>query len=290
MLQEMTESGKVVRFRRNVVAPDGSEHEQEVVRVGVFDLVSGGRFLRYLSETGQVMTLPRQPARRYQEMARALQAAHGGVVPMAVDPSRGAILDVLVQMPTLEERVEQGREVGYLIIGLGLFGLLLALYRLLALGLISLRVRAQLKHPDRPRRDNPLGRVLLAWQASSQADPEVLERRIDEAVVKEVPRLQRGLSILRILAVMAPLLGLLGTVTGMIQTFQSITLFGTGDPKLMAGGISQALVTTVLGLVVAIPLIFLHALAASRSRALVQLLEEQSAGIIARQVERKRQT
>jgi biopolymer transport protein ExbB len=290
MLQEMTESGKVVRFQRNVVAPDGSEHEQEVVRVGVFDLVSGGRFLRYLSETGQVMTLPRQPARRYQEMARALQAAHGGVVPMAVDPSRGAILDVLVQMPTLEERVEQGREVGYLIIGLGLFGLLLALYRLLALGLISLRVRAQLKHPDQPRRDNPLGRVLLAWQASSQADPEVLERRIDEAVVKEVPRLQRGLSILRILAVMAPLLGLLGTVTGMIQTFQSITLFGTGDPKLMAGGISQALVTTVLGLVVAIPLIFLHALAASRSRALVQLLEEQSAGIIARQVERKRQT
>ncbi len=289
MLHEMTESGKVVRFDDAVVEPDGSERRQEVVRVGVFDVVSGGRFLRYLPETDQLLVLPRQPARRYTEMARALQEAREGMVPMAVDPSRGAILQVLVQMPTLKERVEQGRTVGYVILGLGAFGLLLAFYRLLALGITSLRVRAQLARPDEPRPGNPLGRVLLAWKAHGDSDPEALERHIDEAVLKEVPRLQRGLSIIKILAVMAPLLGLLGTVTGMIETFQSITLFGTGDPKLMAGGISQALVTTVLGLVTAIPLIFLHALVASRSRALVQILEEQSAGIIARQVERRRE-
>ena len=286
MLEQMTESGKVVRFQRAVVGADGRERRQEVVRVGVFDLVSEGKFLRFLPETGQVMVLPRQPARRYTEMARALQEAKSGVHPMAVDPSRGAILDVLVQMPTLEERIEQGRLVGYLIIALGGFGLLLALYRMVALGRVSWQVRRQLRHPERPDGKNPLGRVLLAWSAHPDNDLETLERRIDEAIVKEVPRLQRGLSILKILAVMAPLLGLLGTVTGMIQTFQSITLFGTGDPRLMAGGISQALVTTVLGLVTAIPLIFLHALLASRSRALVQVLEEQSAGIIARQAER----
>ncbi len=286
MLHEMTESGKVVRYEDAVVAADGTETRREVVRVGVFDAVTDGRFLRYLPETGQLLVLPRQPARRYREMAKALQAARRGRVPMAVDPSRGAILNVLVQMPTLEERIEQGRTVGYLIIGLALFGLLLALYRLLSLGWVSRRVKAQLASPQAPRDDNPLGRVLLAWQENRNVDLETLERKIDEAVVKEVPRLQRGLSIIKILAVMAPLLGLLGTVTGMIQTFQSITLFGTGDPKLMAGGISQALVTTVLGLSAAIPLTFLHSLAAGRSRALVQILEEQSAGVVARQAER----
>ncbi len=289
MLHEMAESGKVVRFEDEVVEADGSEKRQPVVRVGVFDAVAGGRFLRYLPETDQLLVLPRQPPRRYVEMARALEAARTGWVPMAVDPSRGAILQVLVQTPTLEERIEQGRVVGYLILGLAAFGLLLALYRLLALWIVSWRVKAQLKHPESPRKGNPLGRVLLAWRANSEADLETLERKIDEAVVKEVPRLQRGLSIIKILAVMAPLLGLLGTVTGMIQTFQSITLFGTGDPKLMAGGISQALVTTVLGLAAAIPLTLLHALVAGRSRALVQILEEQSAGIVARQAERLHQ-
>ncbi|HIE53574.1 MAG TPA: MotA/TolQ/ExbB proton channel family protein, partial [Chromatiaceae bacterium] len=184
-----------------------------------------------------------------------------------------------------KERIEQGKEVGYLIIGLAIFGFLMAVYRFVALGVTSMKVRAQLKRADQPKKNNPLGRVLLAWKENQEADLDTLERKIDEAVVKEVPRLQRGLSIIKILAVIAPLLGLLGTVTGMIQTFQSITLFGTGDPKLMAGGISQALITTVLGLMAAIPLTFLHALVASSSRSLVQVLEEQSAGIIARQAE-----
>lgn len=286
MQHEMTESGKVVKYTDAVVAVDGTEKQQEVVRVGVFNAVSDGKFLRYLPETDQLIVLPRQPARRFTEMAANLQQATSGMVPMAVDPSRGSILALLVQAPTLKERIEQGKEVGYIIIGLAAFGFLIALYRLLALGITGLKVRAQLKNPDQPKKSNPLGRVLLTWKENRCADLETLERKIDEAVVKEVPRLQRGLSIIKILAVIAPLLGLLGTVTGMIQTFQSITLFGTGDPKLMAGGISQALITTVLGLIAAIPLTFLHAWVSSRSRSLVQVLEEQSAGIIARQAEK----
>lgn len=286
MQHEMTESGKVVRYKDQVVAVDGTESEQEVVRVGVFNTVSEGRFLRYLSETDQLIVLPRQPAPRYTRMAAGLQKASDGMTAMAVDPSRGSILNLLVQAPDLKERVEQGKEVGYIIIGLAVFGFLLALYRILALGVTSMKVRSQLKRPDEPSAKNPLGRVLLAWFDNRKADLETLERKIDEAVVKEVPKLQRGLSIIKILAVIAPLLGLLGTVTGMIQTFQSITLFGTGDPKLMAGGISQALITTVLGLMAAIPLTFLHALVAGRSRSLVQVLEEQSAGIIARHAEK----
>ncbi len=286
MQHEMTESGKVVKYTDAVVAVDGTEKQQEVVRIGVFNAVSNGRFLRYLSETDQLIVLPRQPAKRFTEMAANLQKATSGMVPMAVDPSRGSILNLLVQAPNLEERIEQGKEVGYIIIGLAIFGFLIALYRLVALGITGLKVRSQLKHPDQPRKNNPLGRVLLTWKENQDADLETLERKIDEAIVKEVPRLQRGLSIIKILAVIAPLLGLLGTVTGMIQTFQSITLFGTGDPKLMAGSISQALITTVLGLIAAIPLTFLHAWVSSRSKTLVQVLEEQSAGIIARQAER----
>jgi len=285
MLHEMTESGKVVKYADSVVTADGTRHQREVVRVGVFNSVSNGEFLRYLPETDQLIVLPRQPARRFTDMARNLQKAEGGMVPIAVDPSRGSILNLLVQAPNLKERIEQGKEVGYLIIGLAIFGFLMAIYRFVALGVTSMKVRAQLKRADQPKKNNPLGRVLLAWKENQEADLDTLERKIDEAVVKEVPRLQRGLSIIKILAVIAPLLGLLGTVTGMIQTFQSITLFGTGDPKLMAGGISQALITTVLGLMAAIPLTFLHALVASSSRSLVQVLEEQSAGIIARQAE-----
>lgn len=286
MQHEMTESGKVVRYQDSVVAVDGTESKQEVVRVGVFNSVSDGKFLRYLPETDQLIVLPRQPARRFTEMAANLQKATSGIVPMAVDPSRGSILSLLVQAPDLKERVAQGKEVGYIIIGLAAFGFLLALYRLIALSVVSMKVRSQLKHADAPKKNNPLGRVLLSWFDNQDADLETLERKVDEAVVKEVPKLQRGLSILKILAVIAPLLGLLGTVTGMIQTFQSITLFGTGDPKLMAGGISQALITTVLGLMAAIPLTFLHAIVSASSKALVQVLEEQSAGIIARHAEK----
>ena len=286
MQHEMSESGKVVKYKDAVVAVDGTESQQEVVRVGVFNAVSNGKFLRYLTETDQLIILPRQPAARFTRLAKGLQEATSGIVPMAVDPSRGSILNLLVQAPDLKERVAQGKEVGYIIIGLAIFGFLLALYRFIALGITSLKVRSQLKHADTPKKNNPLGRVLLSWYDNKDADLETLERKVDEAVIKEVPKLQRGLSILKILAVIAPLLGLLGTVTGMIQTFQSITLFGTGDPKLMAGGISQALITTVLGLMAAIPLTFLHALVSARSKALVQVLEEQSAGIIARHAEK----
>jgi biopolymer transport protein ExbB len=118
-------------------------------------------------------------------------------------------------------------------------------------------------------------------------DVETLELKLDEAILKNTPALERFLTMIKVLAVVAPLLGLLGTVTGMINTFQAITLFGTGDPKLMANGISQALVTTMEGLWVAIPLTFLHALVASRSRSIINTLEEQAAGIVAVHAEKQ---
>jgi len=112
-------------------------------------------------------------------------------------------------------------------------------------------------------------------------DPETLELKMAEGVMRETPKLESGLTLLKIIAAVAPLMGLLGTVTGMIITFQAITIFGAGDPKAMAGGISSALVTTVLGLLVAIPTVLLHTLVNGRAQRVIHLLTEQATGIIA---------
>jgi len=281
LLEEMAESGKVVRFDAEVIGAEGRASTQEVVRVGVFNVISGDEFLQYIPESTSLQVLARQPAGRFRSLAAGLSAATSGAVPMAVDPSRGAILGLLIQAPSLVERIQQGGLVGYVIIVLGILGVLVAVERMFSLARASRGIRAQLKS-DRADSGNALGRILAVYEGNRSVDFETLELKLDEAILREAPVLERWQGWIKVLAAVAPLLGLLGTVVGMINTFQAITLFGTGDPKLMAGGISQALVTTVLGLVVAIPLVLLHSLVASRSKTLVEILEEQSAGIIAR--------
>ncbi|MGD2076509.1 MAG: MotA/TolQ/ExbB proton channel family protein, partial [Gammaproteobacteria bacterium] len=282
MQQEIAESGRVVGFPAEVVAADGVTASREVIRVGVFDAVSNGRYLSYQPESGRLVELARQPAGRLRATAEALASTPERYAPMIIDPTRGALLGLLVQAPTLMERLHQGGIVGYIIVALAALGLIIVVQRLVWLALVSRRMRRQLADTQTPRDDNPLGRVLRAGQALAGTDMETLEMQRDEAIMRELPSLTRGQSLLKLLAAVAPLLGLLGTVTGMIVTFQTISLFGTGDPKLMAGGISQALVTTGLGLSVAIPLLFLHSLIVSRSRALIQILDEQSALLLLR--------
>ena len=278
--QEMTETGKVVKFPANVIAADGTELQQDVVRVGAFNLVSANGYLQYTPETGNISELSRQPQGRYTKTATALVGASSGNVLFGMDPTRGQILATYLDRPSLRERVAQGGVVGYVIIGLGIIGLLLSLERLISLSLISAKVSAQLKS-DTPKEDNPLGRVLKVARDLKTSDTETLELKLGEAVFREMPKLTRSLLFIKIISVVSPLLGLLGTVTGMIVTFQAITLFGTGDPKLMAGGISTALVTTVLGLTVAIPIVLLHTLVSGRSKRVLHILQEQSAGIVA---------
>jgi biopolymer transport protein ExbB len=206
-------------------------------------------------------------------------------VTAAVDPSRGALLGLLIQTPSLQERIDQGGLVGYVIITLLVLGILLALVRIVSLSTTSARVSAQ-KKQSTGNANNPLGRVMQVHEKNQGIDVENLQLKLDDAIIKELPALERGLSTIKVLAAISPMLGLLGTVTGMIETFQAITLFGTGDPKMMAGGISQALITTVLGLTAAIPLILLHSIASGRSKAVIEVLEEQSAGIVAGHSER----
>ncbi len=278
--QEMTETGKVVKFPAKIIAADGKEVLEDVVRVGGFNIVSAAGYLQFTPETGNLSELGRQPQGRFTNTAAALLNAKSGSVVFGVDPTRGQILATYLDRPSLGERVAQGGLVGYVIIGLGIIGLLLSLERLISLSIISSKVSSQLKN-DTPNSNNPLGRVLLVAEEQDTSDIETLELKLGEAMFREIPKLTRSLMFIKIISVVAPLLGLLGTVTGMIVTFQAITLFGTGDPKLMAGGISQALVTTVLGLTVAIPVVLLHTLVAGRSKGILHVLQEQSAGIVA---------
>lgn len=286
LLREMSQSGQVQRFQKQVVLPGGSIVDAEIVRVGVFNAITENFFLQFVPDTQSLQVLARQPARRYQSMAKDLFALDAGYTTMAVDPSRGQILSLLIQAPGLAERINQGGLVGYFIIFIGLLGLALSLWRLLILRQDGQAINQQLT-TDIVSQDNALGRILSVHNEHDAMDTESLELKIDEAILKEVPKLEKYHSIIKVFAAVAPLLGLLGTVVGMIVTFQALTLFGTGDPKLMAGGISQALVTTMLGLIVAIPLVFLHSVLTSWSGTLIEVLEEQSAGLIARHAERQ---
>ena len=288
LFEEMVQSGEVSRFPSTIVTADGRDEQVEVVRVGVHNLITGDRFLTYDTETGSIKELARQPQDRFRAAIDDLfNATPPEIVNSAVDPSRGSLLGLLIQAPSLPERIDQGGVVGYVIIGLGIIGLLIALWRLLLLSGISAGMRKQLKSSEASEK-NPLGRILKVYDDNRMNDTETLELKLDEAILREAPALEKWQGGIKVLAAVAPLLGLLGTVTGMIATFQAITLFGTGDPKLMAGGISQALVTTVLGLCVAIPLVLLHSWVAGRSRSLIEILEEQTAGMIAQKAESDR--
>jgi len=286
--REMTQSGKVTTFNREVVLANGDRENTAVTRIGGFNLISNGKYLEYIDETGTVAELIRQPSSRYLATASDLIESHssgnGATTSFALDPTGGSILSLLVQAPNLKERVDQGGPVGYIILAIGFVGLLIALERLVSLVFIGTKVERQLK-TDIASNDNPLGRVMQVKDNNPHLDTDTLELKLSESILREVPKLSKRLTLIKIISVVAPLIGLLGTVTGMINTFQAITLFGTGDPKLMAGGISQALVTTVLGLVVAIPMVFIFAYLNGRSRNIVNILQQESTGIIAERAE-----
>jgi biopolymer transport protein ExbB len=284
--REMTETGKVSTFTTSVVNASGEETQQEVTRIGAFNVVSDGKYLEYIPETGRLVELQRQPASRYTGRIGDLTGAASGLHPMGLDPTRGQLLGLLVQSPSLMERIAQGKTVGYVIITLGIIGVFIAIWRVLVLSAVGAKVSRQIKNISEPNTNNPLGRVLSIFKDNDSTDIETVELKLGEAILRETPKFNAMLPLLKIISVVAPLLGLLGTVTGMIVTFQAITLYGAGDPKLMAGGISTALVTTVLGLVVAIPTVFLHTLVSSRARRLTQILQEESAGMLAERSER----
>ena len=301
--REMTESSRISRFPASITMLSGEHQETDVIRVGAFALIGDGQYINYDPHDGALVELARQPSARFASTVENLEeAGPDQVVPFAVDPTRGSLLALLIQAATVGERVGslfggiakgecylpfcdgQGGYVGSVIILGGLIGVLLAIERLVTLSIIGAKVNAQ-KKSDATYDDNPLGRVLNVYHQNRSVDVETLELKLGEAILVETPKITRNITLIQVISVVAPLLGLLGTVIGMILTFQAITLFGTGDPKTMAGGISTALMTTVLGLCVAIPTTLFHAIVAQRSRSVIHVLEEQTQGIIAEHAE-----
>ena len=286
--REATELGKVKRIpNQRVVTADGQEINEDIVRVGAFNLIADGRYLEHVIDTNSVRELQRQPEARFVDSTSDLMAAQpgSGFVRFGIDVTSGQLLSLLIQYPDQIEQINQAGTTGYIIIALGILGVLLSIERLITLGITGSKVRSQLKN-DTPKKGNPLGRVLLVYQENKNVDSETLELKLGEAILKEQPSLQRGILFIKIISVVAPLLGLFGTVVGMIQTFQAIMLFGAGDATRMAGGISTALQTTRLGLIVAIPTVLLHTIVSGRSRRILQILQERSAGIVAAQAEK----
>jgi biopolymer transport protein ExbB len=294
--REIIEEGKISRFTTSVRDEQGEvEDNVQVTRVGTFNAFdSSGNFLVWVSATdagtgtgeGELLRLPKQPGAQYSSMAKSFVGAQqGSLAQVPVDYTRGTILQLVVQTPSIQEKINQGGPVGYVILALGAFGLIIAIIKFFMLFFSGSKIKSQLKRKQ-PNQNNALGRIMSVYTENPDSDIETMELKLDEAILRETGPLESGLSFIKVLYVIAPLLGLLGTVVGMIQTFQMITLMGTGDPKSMAGGISMALVTTVLGLVVAIPLTVLHSILQSMARKQTQVLEEQSAGIVAKMAEK----
>lgn len=283
--RETVESGKVTKFSATVANPAGDKSDRTVVRIGNYNLISDGKYLSYDFGSDSLVELARQPQKNN---ASALQDSTEGFTKFGVDPTGpfgGDLLRALINSPNLIERWHQGNEVGYVITVVGLIALLIAIWRFIILSGTSAKVSSQLKNKT-AKTNNPLGRVLKVAEDNPGIDPESLELKLEEAILKEKPGIESMLTTLKIISMVAPLLGLLGTVTGMIIVFQAITVFGAGDPKAMAGGISGALVTTVLGLIVAIPTVLLHSFLNGKAQRITHVLEEQSAGIIAQKAER----
>jgi len=296
LLEEMHQSGKIQQFNTAVISPNGQEIKASVTRSGVFNATSQGKLLRYLPETGKLVQLARQPSQNYQDIASAFEQQQPGITTGIVDPSKGKLLNLLLQTPDFKERIQQGGFIAYIILAFGALGLLIVLIRYLLLTATAWQITKQLQssqthtsqsntsqthtsqtQASQAKANNPMGRLMILLDKTPDLKAESMSIRLDEAVNSEAHRLHFGLKTLAIVAAITPLLGLLGTVTGMIETFQSISLFGSGDPKLMSGGISQALVTTQLGLAVAIPILLMHALLQGKANRLIELLDAQSA-------------
>ena len=282
LLDEMNSSGKIDRFETTVIAADGTETSREVTRIGTFAAVADGDYLRYLPESGSLLVLPRQPRGVDRANVVAFEQAEEPLQRIAVDPSRGSILSLMVQAPDFRERIMQGGIIGYIILVIGAVGLLLGAQRLVS-SLLEKRAMDKALTSEGADGDHAITQLRAATQdAELLGDSDALSAKLDEIVLITSERLRWGLPALAIFAAVSPLLGLLGTVTGMIETFQVITLFGAGDPRLMSGGISQALITTQLGLSVAIPLLLIHSFVQGRVNALIAVLDETAAELFAR--------
>ncbi len=267
LLEQTILSGKALSSEQTIVLANGQPRDAKVTQFGPFNAyaeLEQPSWLHYLPGEQAWMVMDPQPSILVTEQ----QAT--------IDPSFGALLDKQAHTPSWLERMAPAGVVGVLIVLIGVLGAGIALVRCLALRKAKRQMYAQMS-AEKISDDNALGRVMLASEKCQNAQ---LEAVIDEAVLKEVPSFKTGVGSLAVFASIPPLLGLLGTVGGMIETFRIITEHGSADSQLLSGGISQALLTTEMGLIVAVPLLLLHCGLKAQSTQLIELLEQQSVGLV----------
>jgi biopolymer transport protein ExbB len=291
--EEMARTGEVERFEGSFIGRSGDQQTGVLLTVGPFcaAYVAGQEagFLRYAEAGRQFGALAALPSWYMRRNIKAYLAGRSEA--LYIDPSAGTALQRIAHRSTWSDQLRQGGILVWPILALGLAALLLTGERLVFLHKVHTnadrlmgRVNDLAARGDwgqcheiiSGQRDRPVCNVLKSGLGAVNESREILENVLQEAILKELPRLERFLPALNVIAAVAPLLGLLGTVTGMIGTFHVITLYGTGDPRLMAGGISEALVTTMLGLALAIPVMLIHAFLRRRIEHIVGDMEEKA--------------
>lgn len=272
---EIRLSGNVRLVKDTIVDRSGRQTEAEILVIGNFtaayrtDNETG--FLNPSSATGPPFALSSLPPRRMQSKINAYMDGKSMEVPM--DISKGGALRQLVHELSLWEQISEGGPIVWPILFLLGLGLIIITERTVFLlrrrfdsngfmrsieKLLDENKFEECKQACEGTSKKPLSRIINAGLRCCHMPREEMENALQEAILREIPPMERFLSTLGMLAAIAPLLGLLGTVTGMINTFHVITSHGTGDPRIMSGGISEALVTTMLGLAVAIPMLMAH--------------------------------
>ncbi|TXR52135.1 MotA/TolQ/ExbB proton channel family protein [Reinekea thalattae] len=283
MQTDISAGAELQQLTLRVLTSKGDVAEQSVYRLGNVALIGEQGFLKWDAKQQLASAYLKQPdnAPTLNGISELIET---GLQSLAIDPTLGVMLEQLGNTPSLSDRLAQGGVVGKVILALLLLGLAIGGFHGWRLFTIGQKITQQLKSTDQPG-DNPLGRILSVYNEEQSQTLEALELRLLEAIVDEQQGLEKGLSMIKLLAALAPMLGLLGTVTGMIETFQMITQFGNGDPAIMANGISMALITTVLGLVAAMPLLLLHNLLSSQADHIRVVLEKQGIGLVANKAE-----
>jgi biopolymer transport protein ExbB len=285
MDEQIHASGEISTHDIAFIDGEGRTQTTSATRIGALGLVTEQGYVNWNNARKDAIAYQKQPDNGPTSSSLA-SIEQGDTAAVVLDPSRGTLLEQFAQAPTLQQRLEAGGVIGKIILVLLAVGLIIGVYRGIVLAIARQKIQAQLKTPNQPG-NNPLGRILSVYNKEQNRSVEALELRLLEAVVDEQTGLEKGLSMLKLLAALAPMLGLLGTVTGMIETFQVITQFGNGDPKVMAGGISMALVTTVLGLVAAMPLLLAHNILSTQAENIRNILEKQGIGLVAEEAERE---
>jgi len=297
LFDEIDLSGAVSVRKATIVDRNGTEVEAEILILGNFTAAyrhaSEIGFLLYSDTSKRFFALSKLPGSGIQKRLASYMDGQSDYSPM--DISRGGALRQLTHQLSLMEQIPQGGPIVWPIMFILVLGVLIVAERGYFLhryninadyfmqciaGSISRGKWDECKTMCLKHENKAVPKIILAGLKAREMDRQDMENALQETILGEIPRLEKFLSTLGVLAAIAPLLGLLGTVAGMIETFHVITYFGTGDPRMMSGGISEALITTMLGLSVAIPLMLCHTLLTRRVDTITAQMEEKAVSFV----------